>query len=215
VGASTNGLSAVEQCGDCSEGSYCPTPTMLNRCPDGTTSPIRSSSQLQCKCQDGYVCTYTKVINAVINLKMTLAQFGMKDVQTAFKSAVAAASNTDPTNVQIIDYKVVEPKVGVRRRRLLGLDESGNRLGAGAALGGKYGDLVQDGVPSPVQKWGVGSEAGAGGVDRGVIHVFLEVRGGGSDDLEGLDGHLVRAGLDPSLDHAWYSPHAVEARAIQ
>jgi hypothetical protein len=122
VGVSTNGLSAVGQCGDCVEGSYCPTPTMVNKCPDGTTSPIRSSSQLQCRCQDGFVCSYTKVVNAVINLKMTLAQFGMKEVQTAFKSAVAAASNTDPANVQIIDYKEVVSKVGVRRRRLLGLE---------------------------------------------------------------------------------------------
>jgi hypothetical protein len=179
---------------------------MVNKCPDGTTSPIRSSSQLQCSCQDGFVCSYTKVVNAVINLKMTLAQFGMKEVQTAFKSAVAAASKTDPANVQIIDYKEVVSKVGVRRRRLLGLEMT---------VGGEDRDLIQDGVPSPVQEWGVGSEAGVGGVDGGVLNVFLEVRGGGSDGLDGLDGHLVRAGLDPSLDHAWYSPHAVEARAIQ
>jgi len=205
VGANTNGLSAVGQCGDCVEGSYCPTPTMVNKCPEGTTSPIRSSSQLQCSCQDGFVCSYTKVVNAVINLKMTLAQFGMKEVQTAFKSAVAAASKTDPANVQILGYKTVTT-VGGGARRLLGLEMT---------VGGEDRDLIQDGVPSPVQEWGVGSEAGVGGVDGGVLNVFLEVRGGGSDGLDGLDGHLVRAGLDPSLDHAWYSPHAVEARAIQ
>ena len=215
VDASTNGLSGAAQCGDCVEGSFCPTPTMMTKCPDGTMSPARSSSQLQCVCKEGYVCTYTKVINAVINLKMTLAQFGIKSVQDAFKSAVAAASKTDAKNVQIIDYKAAAPSGGGARRLLgLGIRQGGEESLLGLGIS-QNGDVVQDGVPAPVQERGVGSEARVGGVEGGVVHVFLEVRGGGSDGLEGLDRHLVGAGLDPSLDHAWYSPHAVDAQAIQ
>jgi len=201
VGASTTvGLKEVPQCGDCTAGSYCPTPTMKSGCPEGTSSAARSSSQLQCVCREGYVCSYTKLINAVIHLKMTLSQFNEPGVQSAFKNAVAQASRTSASNVNIIKFFELPLPAGGGggARRLLGLG---------------LGD--DDALESPaVEKRGVGAEALGRVVVGGGIHVFLEAQGGGSD-LEGLDTLLVGAGLDPSLDHAWYSPHAVEVRAVQ
>jgi hypothetical protein len=44
----------------------------------------------------------------------------------------------------------------------------------------------------------------------GELHVFLEIAGGEGEDIVNLDGHLVAAGLAPSVDHAWYAPHAVD-----
>jgi len=199
VGASTTvGLKEVPQCGDCTAGSYCPTPTMKSGCPEGTSSAARSSSQLQCVCREGYVCSYTKLINAVIHLKMTLSQFNEPGVQSAFKNAVAQASRTSASNVNIIKFFELPLPAGGGggARRLLGLGDD-------------------DALESPaVEKRGVGAEALGRVVVGGGIHVFLEAQGGGSD-LEGLDTLLVGAGLEPSLDHAWYSPHAVEVRAVQ
>ena len=44
----------------------------------------------------------------------------------------------------------------------------------------------------------------------GELHVFLEIAGGEGDEIVNLDGRLVAAGLAPSVDHAWYAPHAVD-----
>jgi hypothetical protein len=129
------------------------------------------------------VCSYTKVINAVVRLKMTLEQFRQEAVQNAFRGAVAVASKADISNVKIMQFGAADTATAGGGRRLLGVS---------------------------VEKRGVGAEASGGGGEPG-IHVFLEVRGGGSD-LEGLDGHLMVAGLEPSMDHAWYSPHSVSVR---
>jgi hypothetical protein len=134
------------------------------------------------------------VINAVVRLQMTLDQFNQPGVQAAFKSALAAASNANVDNIEImgvtVDAPPTGPPAGAGRRRLFGVS------------GGAGG--------SAVEKRGVGAEAHGGAAVPG-IRVFLEVRGGGSD-LNGLDGHLINSRLEPSLDHAWYSPHSVSVK---
>jgi hypothetical protein len=205
VDVSENGMTNAGQCRSCSEGNYCPTPVLKKGCPDGTMSPAGSSSELQCKCLPGFVCSYTKVINAVVNLKMTLAQFGNTGVQEAFKQAVADASKTSVGNVQIIQFSEVQPKVGGGARRRM--------LGWGEDVIVKKQSASRD-ADVRVQERGVEVKDGALGVEGSVgeIHVFLEVSGGDGDDLVGLDDRLVGVGLDPSLDHAWYSPHSVSVR---
>ena len=183
MGTESNGLMQAAECKPCRGGYYCPTPILEKQCPPGTNSPARSSSELQCTCNQGYVCSYTKVINAVVRLKMTLEQFRQEAVQNAFRGAVAVASKADISNVKIMQFGAADTATAGGGRRLLGVS---------------------------VEKRGVGAEASGGGGEPG-IHVFLEVRGGGSD-LEGLDGHLMVAGLEPSMDHAWYSPHSVSVR---
>jgi len=51
---------------------------------------------------------------------------------------------------------------------------------------------------------------GQGRGGYGELHVFLEIAGGEGDEIVNLDGRLVAAGLAPSVDHAWYAPHAVD-----
>jgi len=218
VAEGTLELKGANQCGDCTAGSFCPTPTMKSACPAGTSSPARSSSQLQCTCDQGYVCSYTKLINAVVHLQMSYNQFTDAGVQNAFKNAVAQASKTTAGNVKIIKFFEAPKPGGGGRRRLLSAGDDGDGQELLSLSWPGAVDLVEasegggdDGVGSAVEERGVGSEA-LGGVVRGV-HVFLEVQGGG-EDLDGLDRLLVGAGLDPSLDHAWYSPHLVSARRL-
>ena len=118
---------------------------------------------------------------------------------------MADASKTSVGNVQIIQYTEVPPKVGGgARRRLLGV-----LLGDGYVPVQEGGVKVEDGLGI------AGGEMVGVGMERVIgdgIHVFLEVSGGEGDDLEGLDAHLIGVGLEPSLDHAWYSPHSVSVR---
>jgi alpha-tubulin suppressor-like RCC1 family protein len=171
VPAGSSGYRYVTNCNACPAGSYCPTPTLQAPCPSGTTSAASSSSQLQCTCQVGYVCKYTKVINAVVTLLMPSSQFDNPMVRDKFLEAVAFASNTQVGNVRIVSYGP-PPAAG---RRLLQVDGTRGRRG---------GD--------------------------GELHVFLEIAGGEGDEIVNLDGRLVAAGLAPSVDHAWYAPHAVD-----
>jgi hypothetical protein len=168
VPVGSSGYMYVTNCNACPAGFYCPTPTLQAQCPSGTTSAASSSSQLQCTCQPGYVCKYTKVINAVVNLMMSSSQFDNPAVRDKFLEAVAFASNTQVGNVRIVSYGP-PPAAG---RRLL--------------------------------------QAGRRGRGDGELHVFLEIAGGEGDEIVNLDGRLVAAGLAPSVDHAWYAPHAVD-----
>jgi hypothetical protein len=138
-----SGYASVSQCNACPAGFYCPKPTMQSPCPTGTTSAASSSSQLQCTCNPGFVCKYTKVINAVVTLEMTLDNFAQNDVQRKFLEAVAFASNTNVGNVRIVSYGT--PPAPTAGRRLLQV--SGGR-GDGELhvfleiAGGKGDDIV-------------------------------------------------------------------------
>jgi alpha-tubulin suppressor-like RCC1 family protein len=169
------GYRTSASCNACPAGSYCPTPTMKSSCPTGTTSAASSSSQLQCLCEPGYVCQYTKVINAVVTLMMSSDQFGIKAVQDKFLEAVAYASSAPVKTIKIVSFaSVAAPPTG--GRRLLQVEDGARQVRGG----------------------------------DGELHVFLEIAGGEADGIVNLDGHLAAVGLAPSVDHAWYAPHAVD-----
>jgi len=84
-------------------------------CPAYTTSQGNSSSLLSCKCLQGYVCTYTKTINATVHIvNMTLAQF-TTSYQANLKTMLAQAANVTAAQVQIISYA----SSPIMRRRIL------------------------------------------------------------------------------------------------
>jgi len=84
-------------------------------CPAYTTSQSNSSSLLSCKCLQGYVCTYTKTINATVHIvNMTLAQF-TTSYQANLKTMLAQAANVTAAQVQIISYA----SSPIMRRRIL------------------------------------------------------------------------------------------------
>jgi len=136
------GLLALYQCKECPPNFFCPSPTLKGACPAGTVSNASSVSQLQCGCVQGYSCRYTKVVNAVVTLQMSAADFQANlAVQDAFRQAVALAAKTTKGKVQIVRV-VASAGSGGGGRRLLGtageeahvmleiLDGEGSGLGA-------------------------------------------------------------------------------------
>lgn len=113
---------SASACELCTANHYCPSPTFKGPCPDGTVSNAGSTSQMQCNCQAGYTCNYRKVINAVVTLLMTKAEWDANsDVRNAFIDAVARATGTAAANVRITG--VVARSGASGSRRLLGSND--------------------------------------------------------------------------------------------
>lgn len=111
-------------CSTCPQDKYCSSATtsVPSSCPTYTTSAAGSYTLLQCRCVQGYVCTYTKRITAVVTLNTTLSRFNSDfgGVRTSFINAVANAAGVSSSQVTISG---VVPKTG-NRRRLLGAEEA-------------------------------------------------------------------------------------------
>ena len=146
------GQSLSTQCKPCPANFFCPTPTLRGACPEGTQSLPSSVSQLQCECKTGFTCNYNKVVNAVVTLFMTKAEFeDNPDVQRAFREAVALAAKTTWDKVRITKIMSVQGSTG---RRLLGARRSkgvhvaleieggdGTGAGLGAELDARLGEV--------------------------------------------------------------------------
>lgn len=137
------GMEALAQCTECPANHFCPSPTLKGQCPPGTVSNASSTSQLSCVCQTGFTCSYTKVVNAVVTLKMSAAAFSQNEiVQSEFKKAVAKAAKTTPDKVTIVRIVDRSSGGGARRRMLAAGTEAhvllvihdGSALGLGREL---------------------------------------------------------------------------------
>lgn len=139
------GLYSALQCAACPANHFCPSPTLKGQCPPGTVSNASSTSQLSCVCQAGFTCSYTKVVNAVVTLKMSASAFTQNQiVQQEFKNAVAKAAKTTPDKVTIV--RIVE-RGGSNRRRLLSAGGEAHVLlvihdGSGLGLGSELDRLL-------------------------------------------------------------------------
>jgi hypothetical protein len=109
-------------CDTCAANNYCPTPLLKLGCPQNTISVTGVSSQLGCRCNPGYVCSYTKKIQATFTLNITADAFqnNTGGVRDKFIAAIAAAAGV-PTSKVIINGV----KIRILRRRLLSEDDSG------------------------------------------------------------------------------------------
>ena len=112
-------LSAVpEKANACNVGSYCNATTCtqcpLNHfchpqvddpesCPPHTWSHIGASSKLDCACDKGFWCKYTKRITMTVTLNCTLEDFNnnTNNVRTEMIAAIAAAAHVTPSQVVI------------------------------------------------------------------------------------------------------------------
>jgi hypothetical protein len=116
-------IARSDNCPFCPGDFYCSNSTTIKPCPDNTISVEGSSSLLQCRCDPGFSCTYTKQISAVVTLNASATSFNndVGGVKTAFIAAIAAAAGVPITSVKIGS---VAPTSG---RRLLAFD-SGIRV---------------------------------------------------------------------------------------
>jgi hypothetical protein len=110
------GSTGASICSTCPVGQYCPSATtsVPSSCPQHTTSVSGSSSLLHCTCVNGFFCSYTKKITAVVTLNTTLSNFNSDfgGVRTAFIAAVASAAGVVQSKVTI---NGVAQKTGGRR----------------------------------------------------------------------------------------------------
>lgn len=113
--AIVGGFTSQAQCVSCPANYFCPSTYLKAACPSGTSSPMGSTSQLACACGAGYSCVYNRVVEAVISLNMSFAQFQTQEVQQAFVAAVASAANVAANKVFITDFRA-----SPANRRLLG-----------------------------------------------------------------------------------------------
>jgi hypothetical protein len=80
--------------------------TTCSPCPANTISEAgNTSSLLNCRCVAGFVCTYTKRIEATVHISnMTLADF-TANYQDAFLAAIARAAGVDVSKVTLVIAK--------------------------------------------------------------------------------------------------------------
>jgi hypothetical protein len=90
-------------CPLCPANFYCPNATTIKSCPVNTVSLAGKFSILDCRCEPGFSCSYTKQINAVVTLNTTSTNFNndIGGVKTAFIAAVAAAARVPISSVHI------------------------------------------------------------------------------------------------------------------
>ena len=110
-------LARSSMCPPCAANSYCTNPTTIKSCPTHTSSAPGSYSLLNCRCDQGFRCAYSKKISAVVTLNSTVSNFNSNfgGVKDAFINAVASAAGVSASQVSIGN---VAPKTG--GRRLLG-----------------------------------------------------------------------------------------------
>jgi len=102
---STTGAAALADCAQCTVNNYCPQRSINpTACPPNTASVAGSSSLLNCRCVEGYQCSYTKTITATVTLNSTATDFNadVGGVKTAFIAAVAAAAGVPISKVTIL-----------------------------------------------------------------------------------------------------------------
>jgi hypothetical protein len=108
-------------CPLCPINYYCTNSITIKTCPTHTSSVIGSSSLLNCRCDQGYKCAYSKRITAVVTLNSTTSSFNndVGGIKTAFVNAVATAAGVSANQVTI--NSVIAKGGG--GRRLLSLEE--------------------------------------------------------------------------------------------
>jgi hypothetical protein len=112
----------------CNPGFYLSDPNSNNSqcsaCPLYTTSAANNTDTtvLSCTCLAGYTCKYTKRIQGLIKLNMTLSDFN-SNAQSALIQAIAQAAGVDVSQVSIVSISS-----GSSNRRLLGTLAEENTL---------------------------------------------------------------------------------------
>jgi len=115
----------VVPCGEgevCSSGSYCPDPGVKKECPRNTESRFGSTSQLDCRCLDGYECLYRRQVNLNMILHVPLGVWlseSGKAIRDKVLQAVAESAGVGVKDVQI-DQVLPYLGMGGGSRRLLG-----------------------------------------------------------------------------------------------
>ena len=85
-----------------------------------TSALVPATSLHHCRCDPGFVCTYSRRVHATVTLNATLQEFqsNTNGVRSAFISGIASAAGVGPEKVTI-HYVVIRLDHRRRRRRAL------------------------------------------------------------------------------------------------
>ena len=110
----------AKTCSPCPANFYCVSSSSIQPCPAYTHCEAGSSSVLQCRCDSGYACSYSKRIVATVVLNSTLTDFNANynNVRSDLIDALAYAAGVSREDV-VID--AVVGQAASRRRRILSL----------------------------------------------------------------------------------------------
>ena len=171
--------------GQCTINYYCVDGKTIAKCPDNTKSQQGSSSKLDCKCDQGFTCTYTKQVNINVVLQVP-PSFWLSDVsiRQQFVQAVAQAAGVPVENVILEN---VLPHLGTRR--LLGVESGG------------FGVLSDDLGSSNVVEVDIRQKQGGAGTDMSTIQQHRSL----------LRGEIMKRGKI-QVKHAANRENALRAR---
>lgn len=108
------GLRDAADCPVCPANRFCQTSGEIEACPPHTSSFTGSVSKLNCRCNPGFTCTYTKAVRVNITLPLTQAQFEL--VRGQFLQAVADAAGVLVSQVTVLGLSLLTPPNATRRR---------------------------------------------------------------------------------------------------
>ena len=111
----------------CAPNWYCPDPGTALRCPNQTVSERGSRSQLQCRCVEGYQCTYKKVINVNLGLAVPYRRWTGQDGEALKQKLMQVVADSAGVPVGSVKLVKVLPAVTGQaqgRRLLEARDES-------------------------------------------------------------------------------------------
>lgn len=146
------GATSLDQCMTCPPNQVCSEPSVAESCPPNTHSKPGSTSMLQCECDFGFECMYTKSLRGKVVLPVEPESFD-EDMQQSFVQAIADAAGVSPDRVRIIS---IERATGTSMRSARARPEKRTQvmirvMGATSFKGVKH-VLQKHGFPSAVVK---------------------------------------------------------------
>jgi len=110
------GATSLDQCLTCPPNQVCSEPSVAESCPPNTHSKPGSTSMLQCECDFGFECMYTKSLRGKVVLPVEPESFD-GDMRQSFVQAIADAAGVSPDRVRIIS---IERAAGTSMRAIGG-----------------------------------------------------------------------------------------------
>lgn len=113
----TAGLTSLSQCQQCPINKVCADGKTMESCPPNTYSLAGSTKLTDCKCRDGFDCTYTKSVKGLVVLPVAPENFDATMRQN-FINAIAAAAGVSPSRVKIVSISLYVPPSTTRSMRV-------------------------------------------------------------------------------------------------
>jgi len=144
------GLSTLQNCTQCPANFVCPDLQTKTPCPIHTSCSPGNTAVSACVCDTGFVCSYTKNLDAVVKIPISPQEF--LALETSFIEAVAKAAGVLPSQVKINSISVVPPNRRTMKRGIQWITRVVMSVVGGTSLLTLDECLSQQGLPPTVQR---------------------------------------------------------------